>query len=94
MGVTTMYAGSEPQRVRDARAFLQAARLRFGDQEQIKACRTIRQYADQMEAAKTEAERQEAAGKKRCPECDGEGVHECSCGDEHDCEHCGGEGWV
>lgn len=92
--MTTMYAVSEPRQVRDARAFLLAARLRFGDADQIEACRTIRQWEGELEAARTEAERQEAMGKKRCPECDGDGVHECCCGDEHDCALCGGEGWA
>ena len=29
---------------------------------------------------------------KECDECDGEGYHECSCGDEHDCKACDGKG--
>jgi len=36
---------------------------------------------------------QEMYGKlKDCPTCDGEGEHECECGDTHDCNACGGSG--
>ena len=27
-----------------------------------------------------------------CPDCYGEGTHECECGDVHDCRTCDGEG--
>lgn len=27
-----------------------------------------------------------------CPECHGDGTHECDCGDVHDCHECDGEG--
>ena len=27
-----------------------------------------------------------------CPECHGEGTHECDCGNIHDCHECDGEG--
>ena len=29
-----------------------------------------------------------------CPECDGEGTHECSCGHVHNCSTCDGTGRV
>ncbi len=29
---------------------------------------------------------------EECPMCDGEGVHLCDCGNEHDCEECEGRG--
>lgn len=32
--------------------------------------------------------------EKECPKCEGTGVCECDCGDEHDCPKCDGEGFL
>jgi DnaJ-class molecular chaperone len=29
-----------------------------------------------------------------CDECEGRGIHECDCGDQHDCPDCDGSGKV
>ncbi len=32
--------------------------------------------------------------KENCPECRGTGKHSCSCGHQHNCARCIGNGWL
>ena len=41
---------------------------------------------------KTPAVKEMEAEFEDCPECLGDGTHECDCGDVHDCHNCDGEG--
>ena len=67
--------------VGEAKRRLEEKPLRFGDAEQIEA-HSLLIWALELEDV----------DEVPCSECDGEGLHTCSCGDEHDCEECGGSG--
>jgi hypothetical protein len=58
--------------------------LRFGDPQQIAAYRLL-QLASDVEGF--------GAHRLRCGECDGDGIHECECGDQHNCGGCDGSGY-
>ena len=40
----------------------------------------------------TPAVKEREAEFEDCPECNGDGTHECECGNVHDCHECDGEG--